>query len=176
MDTYRADLECCSLSQPLGLHGCVMCKFLQRRGSSAIFGNEISFHVLVHVCRLAFLVLAALERLKWITWEPVRGSLRWGCGESAGDLFTPAEKSVSQRAIDHLMGWRVLGQRHKEHILPVGATITAIGELAASSADGAACKGAIPLGSGGSVLVLQVSARKAPPPPRTSALLALKSN
>lgn len=77
----------------------------------------------------------------------------------AGDLFTPAEKSMSQRAVDHLMGWRVLGQRHKEHILPVGATITAVGELAHSSADGSACKGAIPFGGAGSVLVLQVRPR-----------------
>lgn len=64
---------------------------------------------------------------------------------------------MSQRAIDHLMGWRVLGQRHKERILPVGATITAIGELAHSSADVSHCKGAICGGPSGSVLVLQVS-------------------
>ncbi len=55
------------------------------------------------------------------------------------------------------MGWRVLGQRHKERILPVGATITAIGELAHSSADVSSCKGAICGGPSGSVLVLQVS-------------------
>ncbi|CAL8467759.1 g7297 [Coccomyxa elongata] len=75
--------------------------------------------------------------------------------ELAGDVFTPAEKGVTQRALDQLMGWRVLGQRHKERILPVGATITAIGELAASSADTAACKGAMSLGHPHSILVLQ---------------------
>lgn len=78
------------------------------------------------------------------------------CMAGAGDVFTPAEKGVTQRALDQLMGWRVLGQRHKERILPVGATITAIGELAASSADTAACKGAMSLGHPHSILVLQV--------------------
>lgn len=78
------------------------------------------------------------------------------CMAGAGDVFTPAEKGVTQRALDQLMGWRVLGQRHKERILPVGATITAIGELAVSSADIAACKGTISIGQPHSFLVLQV--------------------
>ena len=56
------------------------------------------------------------------------------------------------------MGWRVLGLRHRERILPVGALVTVIGELAQSDAGGGggpAFEGCVPSGKG-RVLVLQV--------------------
>lgn len=82
-----------------------------------------------------------------------------------GDRFVSADSSLTKRAMDAITGWRVLGLRHREHILPVGALVTAVGELAASdgSAGGGgggtsvapACKGCVPCGNG-RVLVLRV--------------------
>jgi hypothetical protein len=77
--------------------------------------------------------------------------------QCSGDRFSSAEKSLSQRAIDHLMGWRMLGLAQKERILPVGVTITAIGELVQCCAEPSNnVKGAIG-GQNGTVLVLQVA-------------------
>lgn len=79
----------------------------------------------------------------------------------AGDRFTSADQGLTRRALDALMGWRVLGLRQRERILPVGALVTVIGELAQSDAPGSgaavgpAFKGCMTSGKG-RVLVLQV--------------------
>lgn len=73
-----------------------------------------------------------------------------------GDQFKPSEGSIIRQGLDHLIGWRTLGVRHRERILPVGATITAIGELVhACASPGNSFKETVN-GPNGTVLVLQV--------------------
>ena len=73
----------------------------------------------------------------------------------AGDCFVSADEGLAKRAMDVLVGWRVLGLRQRERILPVGAFVTVIGELAHSESLGLAFEGCVPSGDG-RVLVLQV--------------------
>ena len=75
---------------------------------------------------------------------------------AAGDEYVPLDHGLARKAMDNLLGWRVLGLRRTERILPVGATLAAVGEVArAVDAAAAATPGALHTGSG-EVLVLRV--------------------
>ena len=74
----------------------------------------------------------------------------------AGDEYVPLDHGLARKAMDNLLGWRVLGLRRTERILPVGATLAAVGEVArAVDAAAAAMPSTLHTG-GGEVLVLRV--------------------
>jgi len=74
----------------------------------------------------------------------------------AGDEYVPQDQGLARRAMDNLLGFRLLGLRRTERILPVGVTLAAVGEVArAADAGAAAIPGALRAGAG-EVLVLRV--------------------
>eukprot|EP00899_Mesostigma_viride_P001881 jgi/Mesvir1/11694/Mv00086-RA.1 len=53
-------------------------------------------------------------------------------GDAVGaNLFSPSKASLVRKAFDFVNGIRVLGLRYNECVLPLGATVTAVGELVA---------------------------------------------
>lgn len=68
----------------------------------------------------------------------------------------PLDHGIARKAMDNLLGWRVLGLRRTERILPVGVTLAAVGEVArVANAAAGAVPGAVRTGDG-EVLVLRV--------------------
>lgn len=79
----------------------------------------------------------------------------------SGDVFQEDERPLAHRAVDHLLGWKVLGARRVERVLPVGSVVTAVGEVARlQGGPGEAWGGA--LRSGGQVVVLRAPKLGAP--------------
>lgn len=87
-------------------------------------------------------VRSSIRECPWAV-EDARGSVRLPVVEGrnasgdlaltvSGDVFKEDERPLARRAVDHLLGWKVLGMRRVERVLPVGAVVTAVGEAVQS--------------------------------------------
>ncbi|KAK9816435.1 hypothetical protein WJX72_000210 [[Myrmecia] bisecta] len=78
----------------------------------------------------------------------------------AGERFTEDDRSMTRKTLDHLAGLRVIGRRQREHILPVGTMLTAVGEVAKDMEVGGSPQGTIR--AGGHALVMRPPKNGAP--------------